>query len=774
MEKTFKGIINLDIRDSVPDWGPYEPQKAPDGAPNVMYIVWDDTGMAAWDFFGGMIDMPNMRRIVDKGLRFTQWHTTALCSPTRSCLMTGRNHHMNGMGSITEGSSGFPGYNGHVPFENGNIAEILVEKGWNTYAVGKWHLCPTEEENMASNRSNWPLGRGFERFYGFLGGETNQWYPELVYDNHNVEQPYSPEEGYHLSKDLVDKGIEFIQDSKVIAPNKPWLMYFCPGANHAPHHCPKEWADKYKGKFDMGYEKYREMVLPKMKEMGIVPENTELTPVNPMPEGSYIPGDVVRPWDSLNDDEKRLFARMAEVYAGFSSYTDHEIGRLLDYLEDSGQLENTIIVVVSDNGASGEGGPDGSVNENKFFNGWPDDLKENMSKIDELGSPETYNHYPTGWAMAFNTPFKMFKRYSYNGGVCDPLIISWPKEMKTVKGQNRDQYHHAIDIVPTILDCCGIEPPDAIKGYTQTPIQGVSMRYTFADPNAQSTRQTQYYAMLGTRSIYHKGWKAVSVHGALLGKGHYMDDQWELYHVDEDRSEKYNVADKYPEKLKELVATWFAVAGKNNVFPLDDRTPVEVILSPRPQIAKPRETYVYYPHTAGVPESVSVSIPNRSYTIEADVVIESSEAAGVLMAQGSRFGGHTFFIKDGKLWYVYNFLGMEEQRFESSETVPTGRVILGAEFSKMRENPKGVANGKIRLYINDQVVAEGNMRTQPGMFGLSGSGLVVGRDNLDGVSSLYKAPFDFAGGTINSMTVNVGGEKYVDLEKEAAAMLSRD
>lgn len=774
MLKHFNGVINLDIRDSKPDWEPYEPPKAKEGAPNVLYIVWDDTGIAAWDMYGGLIDMPNMRRISDMGLRYTNWHTTALCSPTRSCLMTGRNAHMNGMACITEGASGFPGANAFIPRENGMLPEMLVEKGYNTYGLGKWHLTPETEMSMASTKRSWPTERGFQRFYGFLGAETNQWYPDLIYDAHAIEPPYAPEQGYHLSKDLVDKAIGFVQDGVQIVPEKPWMMYLAFGANHAPHHAPQEWADKYKGKFDMGYEKYRELVLANQKKMGLIPENTELSQINPWPWPDVVSeADQVLPWDSLSDDQKKLFARMAEVYAGFSSYTDHEIGRLLEFLETSGQLENTLIVVVSDNGASGEGTPNGSVNENKFFNGWPDDLQDNLKMIDELGSPSTYNHYPTGWAWAFNAPYKMFKRYVLEGGIADPCIIAWPKMMKNVGGGVRDQYHHCVDIVPTILDCLGIEPPDSLKGYTQSPIQGVSMRYTFDNPDAPSARHTQYYSMLGTRAIYHDGWKAVARHGAITGHGHFMEDKWELYNISEDRAEVHDLADQHPDKLNELIGTWFAVAGKNNVFPLDDRTAPEVIMSPRPQETKARNSYIYYPNTSPVPQGVAPSIVNRSYSILANTSIDTQEAEGVIFCVGDRFGGHTLFIKDGKLHYVYNFIGIEEQDVVSRMNVPTGPVILGAEFVKEKEEPKGVAHGVLRLYFDDEVVGEGQIRTQPAKFGLS-AGLTVGRGGSDPVSSEYHDAYPFRGGSIRRVSVNLTGEHYVDAEIEAKAKFARE
>ncbi len=486
MSATFKGTINVDIRDSEPDWEPFEPPKAPDGAPSVVYIVLDDVGFSAASCYGGPVETPNIDKIAADGVRFTQWHTTALCSPTRSCLLTGRNHTRNSMACITEGAIGFPNGSGTIPPENGMLSEILGELGWNTYMVGKWHLCPEDEMNLASTRRNWPSGRGFERWYGFLGAETSQWYPDLVYDNHLVDQPKSPEEGYHLSVDLTDKAIEFIMDSKSIAPEKPFFLYYALGACHAPHHVPKEWIEKFKGQFDMGYEALREQTLARQQELGIVPADTELPPINPIgttertgPDGLPFPAmDVTRPWDSLSDDEKKLFCRMAEVYAGFLAHADDQIGRLLAFLEEFGWRENTLVILVSDNGASGEGGPNGSVNEMKFANGIPDTIEANMPMLDELGGPKTYNHYPNGWAMAFNTPFKMWKRYEFNGGTSDPCIVSWPAGMKST-GEIRHQYHHAVDLVPTVLDALGVEPPRTIKGHVQSHFDGVSMRSAF-------------------------------------------------------------------------------------------------------------------------------------------------------------------------------------------------------------------------------------------------------------------------------------------------------
>jgi arylsulfatase A-like enzyme len=778
--KQFKGVINVDQRDSKPDWEPYLQPKAPEGAPSVLYIVLDDTGFSAMEPWGGLIETPNINRLAQDGLTYTNWHTTALCSPTRSSLLNGRNHTTNGMACIEEATSGFPNANGHIPFECATIAEVLGERGWNTYMLGKWHLCPSDEMNLASTKRNWPIGRGFERYYGFLGGETNQWYPDLVYDNHPVDQPATPEEGYHLTTDLTDKAIEFIKDTKVIAPDKPFFMYFCPGATHAPHHAPKEWIEKYRGKFDMGYEKYREMVFERQKQMGVLPQNAVLSPINPYSEEKSVDGkpwpvlDTVRPWDSLSDDEKRLFCRMAEVYAGFLSHTDHEIGRLLDFLEKSGQMENTIVVLVSDNGASGEGGPNGSVNENKFFNGLPDDMQENMRYIDDLGSPVTYNHYPTGWAWAFNTPFKMWKRYNFEGGVADAMLISWRKGI-TARGEARHQYCHATDIVPTIYDCLGVQLPDEVKGYKQVPLEGVSLRPTFDTAGAPTPKETAFFSMLGSRAIWHQGWKAVSVHPTIADWGNFGEDRWELYNTDEDPTEVHDLAAEHPSKLRELVDLWYHEAGKYNGLPLMDTMAVELLADPtRPQVAPPRERYVYYPDAAEVPESAAVNIRNRSYKIAVSAGIESPEASGVLFSHGARFGGHSLYLKDGRLKYAYNFVGSNLQTIESDRPIPQGDVILAAVFE--REGNQMPATGTLSLYINDDKVGEGHIMTQPGNFSLVGEGLNVGKDPGEPVTSDYdgQSPYTFRGGTIHEAIVDVSGQPYVDLEKEAVAMAMRE
>ncbi|WP_395310322.1 arylsulfatase [Mycobacterium sp. AMU20-3851] len=773
MNQDFHGKIELDVRDSKPDWSPYTLRQAPDGAPNILVVLYDDTGMASWSPFGGRIEMPVMQRLADNGLIYSQWHTTALCSPTRSCFLTGRNHHVNRFASITEASNGFPGAAARLPAECATVGQVLQENGYSTFWVGKNHNVPEEDVASGGSRSEWPLQKGFDRFYGFIGGETNNWYPDLVEDNRFIDQPYGPEDGYHLSKDLADQALRMLRDQQATNPSKPWYMWFCPGANHAPHHSPVDYAEKYRGKFDDGYEAYREWVLERMIAKGILPEGTQLTPINPLPEDVAAEADSVRPWASLSDDEKRLFARMAEVFAGFSEYTDAQVGRVIDHLEQTGQLDNTLIFYCADNGASGEGSRNGSVNENKFFNGYPDELSENLQYLDALGSPDTYNHYPTGWAVAFSTPFQMFKRYSqYSGGTCDPMVIHWPAGIKS-KGEVRQQYHHATDVVATILDAAGVQMPSTYRGVPQHPLDGVSMRYSFDDADAPTAKKRQYYAMLGTRGIWEGGWKAAAVHAPLSSTGHFDQDRWELYHVDEDRSESKDLAAEEPDKLNALIATWFEEADRNFVLPLDDRSATDLLTIERPQSEPARSRYVYYPGTAPVPEGVAVNVRGRSYKIIALVDL-GADPAGVIFAHGSRFGGHALFVKDRRLHYVYNFLGIKpEQEFVSEELAP-GRHALGMEFVRESAGEHGESLGTTSLYVDDKVVAKSPMRAQIGKFTLSGDGLCVGYDSGDNVSAQYQNPGTFTGGTILGVTVDVGDDTYLDLEREAAGAFARD
>jgi arylsulfatase A-like enzyme len=773
-KKPFQGTIKLDVRDSKPDWTPYLPARAPEDAPNILFVLYDDTGLAAWSPFGGLINMPTLQKLADRGLRYSQWHTTALCSPTRSALLTGRNHHLNGMAAITEAANGFPGAHGRIPAECATVGQILQDNGWSTFWLGKDHNVPEQDIASGASRKQWPLQQGFDRFYGFLGGETNQWYPDLAQDNKFIDQPYSPEEGYHLSKDLADEALQMLRDHSASNPSRPWYMWFCPGANHAPHHCPQDYIDKYKGKFDDGYEKYRETVLPRMIENGILPKGTQLTPMNPMSADVINAGDMVRPWATLDADERKLFSRLMEVYAGFSEYTDAQVGRIIDYLEKSGQLENTVVLYAADNGASGEGSPNGSVNENKFFNGYPDELSENLKLLDRLGGPDTYEHYPTGWAMATSAPFKMFKRYSeYAGGTCDPLVISWPKGIKA-RGEVRSQYHHCTDIVPTLLDICGLEMPKVYRGVEQYPLSGVSMRYSFESATAPTQKKRQYYAMLGTRAIWEDGWKAVAIHAPISGKGHFDQDVWELYHVDVDPAESRDLAREDPEKLQALIKAWFEEADKNLVLPIDDRTAVEVLNLERPSDEPRRDRYIYYPGTSPVPEGVAVNVRGRSYKILADVQITDPNCSGVIFAHGSRFGGHSLFIKDKKLHYVYNFLGIKPEQQFVSEPLKPGTYTLGMEFIREKVGPNMESIGTTKLYVNDKVVAEGPMRAQVGKFTLSGDGLCVGRDSGDAVSHEYQSPGTFKGGTILAVGVSVEKAQYLDLEKMAAAAYAID
>jgi arylsulfatase A-like enzyme len=780
MAKKFTGTIKLDVRDSVSDWDAFIPPTAPEGAPNVLVVLYDDTGQAAWSPYGGRINMPTMDRLAANGLTYTQWHTTALCSPTRSTFLTGRNHHSNGFATISESSTGFPGYNSHIPPENATMANILRDAGWSTYWVGKNHNVPIDEWTAGASKKNWPLAQGYDRFYGFIGGETNNWYPSLAEDNHYIDQPYLPEDGYHLSKDLADQALKMIRDSKQTEPDKPWYLWFCPGANHAPHHAPKEYIDKYKGMFDDGYEAYREWVLPRMIERGILPEGTELTDLNPMADGTFSQTDLVRPWDELNAEERAMFSRMAEVYAGFSEYTDAQVGRIVDYLEASGQLENTIILYCADNGASGEGSPNGSVNEGKIFGGYPDDEAQNLTMVDQLGSPDTYNHYPTGWAAAFSTPYRMFKRYVYQGGVCDPLVIHWPAGIAS-KGEVRDQYHHSTDIVPTILDACGVTMPTEYNGVEQTPLAGVSMRYSFDSADAATEKHTQYFEMLGNRGLWHDGWKVVTEHGPVSGISGFEKDKWQLFHTDVDRSEAHDLSDESPDRVKELVDLWFSEAEANKVLPLND---LQIIGNPKDfetfvamefkVPVPPSGQYTYYPGTSEIPERSAANVHGVSYKVLAEVDL-TPDTEGVIFAHGSRFGGHALFIKDGQVTYAYNFLGIPPEDRISAPVPTSGRHILGVEFTKDHLGPYREGVGPLKLFIDDQQVGEQQIRTVLGHFSLCGEGLCIGYDSGDAVSSEYAgSAFEFTNGEIQRVVFDIADDLYVDVEAHYAAAMSRD
>jgi arylsulfatase len=734
---SFDGVVGRTISESVPSWP--APVRAKPGSPNVLFIILDDVGFGQLGCFGGPVETPNIDRLARNGLRYNNFHTTALCSPTRSCFLTGRNHHSNNMACITEGATGFPGANGQIPRANGFLSEMLVGQGYSAYAVGKWHLTPDEETNMAARKDRWPLGRGFERFYGFLGGETHQYYPELVYDNHPVDPPSTPEQGYHLSVDLADRALGFVRDQKAVAPDKPFFLYFALGAAHAPHHAPKEWIDRYKGKFDQGWDRLREETLARQKALGIVPASTALPPRNA----------EVKAWDSYGPDERRLFSRLMEVFAGFLSHADAQIGRLISHLERSGQLENTLIFVASDNGASAEGGEVGSFNENIFFNALPENVEANLKKIDELGGPNSYNHYPFGWTMAGNTPFKKWKRETHLGGVRDPLIVHWPKGIKA-KGEIRSQFAHAIDLVPTALEVCGVTPPASINGVTQSPIEGVSFAHTFDDAKAKSRRPTQYFEMFGYRALYHDGWTAVSPHlpfGTPLTDAVLNAKTWELYHTDEDFSQVDDLAAKYPEKVKEMDERWWVEAGKYHVLPLDGRGQQRLV-EPRPQLTPDRTRYEY-DQGALVPQTVAVRVIGRSHRITAEIETPATGAEGVLLAHGSRFGGYALYVKDRRLHYTYNYVGLDQTTITSEAEIPAGKATLRCDVTLTSPD-----DARVTLYVNGREAGTGPLpRLVPLTFGLQG-GLSCGFGSPPAVSDSFKAPFAFTG-TIDSVVVDL-------------------
>lgn len=679
------------------------------------------------------------------------------------------------MAGITEISTGYPGYDGLIPFENGFVSEILREHGYSTMAIGKWHLAPAEQISAAGPYDRWPLGRGFDRYYGFLGGDTHQYYPDLVHDNHQVSPPKTPEQGYHLTEDLTDKAIQFIGDLSAVAPDKPFFMYFCPGATHAPHHVPKEWADKYKGKFDMGWDKAREVIYRRQVELGVIPPNTELSRPDP---------DVPR-WEGLSQDEKRLYARMMEVFAGFLEHVDHHIGRLVDFLAKAGKLDDTLIMLISDNGASAEGGKSGSVNENRFFNFVPESLEDNLKAIDDLGGPKYYNHYPFGWAHAGNTPFRRWKRETYRGGVSDPFIVHWPRGIRA-RGEKRTQYLHAIDMVPTVLEALAIEAPDEIRGRHQKPIEGISFAYSFEDENAESRHRTQYFEMFGHRSIYHDGWRAVCPwpgtsfvesgreFGTPLSAEELRKldaDGWELYHVAEDVSETKNVAKQHRDKLIELITLWYTEAGKYNVLPLDGRGQ-QRFAEHRPELTRDRRQYMFIPGLQGVPENVAPKVLNKPHSITADVDIPKGGAEGVLASHGSVQGGYAFYVKNRKLCYAHNYVGAKVFTVTSDVDVPEGRCELRFEFEVTgKPDPlhgKG-APGRGQLYIDGKLVASEDIPvTIPITLGL-GAFFTCGRGGPSAVSDAYSGEFPFTG-TIRKLVVDVSG---ADLIKDDDKVLER-
>jgi arylsulfatase A-like enzyme len=775
----FPGKVARTVAESEPAWP--APRRSRAGSPNVMFVVLDDVGYGQLSSFGGLVETPNIDRIAASGLRFANMHTTALCSPTRSSILTGRNHHSNGVACIMEVATGFPGYDGRMPFENGMLPEILVERGYNTFCVGKWHLSPSEDNTSAGPFHRWPLGRGFERFYGFLGGETNQWYPDLTQDNASVRPPSTPEEGYHLSEDLADQAIKMILDAHVNAPEKPFFLYYAPGAGHAPHHVPREWADRYAGAFDLGWDEYREKVFARQKEIGLLSSDATLSRHDPdVPE-----------WSSLSDDERRLYSRMMEVFAGFVSHADHHLGRILDRLEEIGELDNTLIMVISDNGASSEGGASGSFNEMLFFNGVPERLEDNLTRIDDLGTVKAYNHYPWGWTWAGNTPFRRWKRETYRGGATDPFIVAWPAGIPA-RGELRHQYAHAIDMVPSVLDAIDIQPPTAIRGVEQSSIEGVSFAHTFADSESPTTHTTQYFEMFGHRSIDHEGWRAVCpwpgpsyTEAAQVGRRvgdpitpevlERLDrEAWELYNTDEDPSESRNVAAENPDRLQELIALWWSEAARFKVLPLDGSL-LTRLATERPQTSKPRSRYVYYPNASVVPAFAAPPTFNRPYSIEADVDVPAGGGAqGVLVAQGGDAGGYSLYLDGGRLTYLYNYVGRDHFQVVSPDPVPDGRHLIRYEFEPTGEpdlrNGKG-SPGRAQLYVDGTLVAGAEFpHTTPFIFELEG--LSCGYDFGAPAADAYQPPFEYTG-TIHSVTFDLGGELIKDDEAEIARLMAQ-
>jgi len=734
----FKGKIGRTVDESTPDWAPLA--RAPKGAPNVVYIVLDDVGYAALGCYGSPVcKTPHMDKLAKNGIRYNNFHTTALCSPSRSAFLTGRNHHSNAMACITEGSSGYPGSNGRIPLSNGFLSEMLTPFGWSAFIIGKWHLTPVEDMNLAANRKWWPLGRGFDRFYGFLGGEVDQWTPWLAHDNHFIKPPKTPEQGYHCVPDLTQKAKEFIADVKQAAPERPFFLYFAPGACHAPHHAPKEWIEKYQGAFDGGWDDYREKTLANQIQMGICPANTKLSPRDPdVPE-----------WKSLNAEQKAMFARQMEVYAAYLSYVDHHVGDLVSFLESMDQLDNTLIILVSDNGASAEGGPNGSFNENLFFNGVPDTVAQNSKHLKNWGDPTTYPHYSWGWAHATNTPFRRWKREVARGGTSDLCIVHWPKGFKA-KDAIRPQFVHAIDLVPTVLDSLNMKSPLAINGVAQVPIEGVSFKATFDNPNVKLEREAQYFEMLGQRALYVEGWRAYApwTFGKNITSKDLANEHWMLFNIDKDFSESEDLAKTHPEKLEEMKQLWWAMASKYKVLPLDGRG-VERLAAPRPEISGPRSKYVYFPGTGELDGSSAADVRSRSFSISADVVA-GKNPKGVLLAHGSSFGGYTFFVNDeGKLQYSHNYLGLKEYKVVGDAPIPEGKVSLRMEFeiTAPPDFKKGTgAPGVVKLFVNEKAVGAGRIeQTCPLAYGLSGDGLSCGRDTLTPVSADYTYENAFTG-----------------------------
>jgi arylsulfatase A-like enzyme len=734
-EQPFKGHIGRTVQESTKDF-PQE-VKAPEGAPNILLILTDDVGFGASSTFGGPVPTPTMDRLAKEGLRYTEFHTTALCSPTRAALLTGRNHHSAATGIIMEGGTGFPGYNTVMPKSVGTFAEVLRQTGYNTAWYGKNHNVPDWQNSQAGPFDLWPTGLGFEYFYGFIGGDTSQWAPALFEGIKPIEPPHDDPE-YFCEKDMADKAIERIRLLNALAPDRPWVTYYAPGTAHAPHHAPKDWIARFKGRFDQGWDKVREETLARQKAQGIVPPDTQLTERS---EG--IPA-----WDSLDADHKLVAAHMMEVYAAALSYCDTQMGRIIDAIADMGKLDNTLVIYIQgDNGASAEGGPNGLLNEMTFFNAIPEEFSEIQRRMNELGSPTTFNHYPIGWAHAMDTPFQWTKQIaSHFGGTRNGMVMSWPARIKD-KGGVRTQFHHVIDIAPTILDAIGVPMPSVLNGVPQKPVEGVSMVYTFNDPKAPTTRRTQYFEMFANRAIYNDGWVAATTPPLPpwgSGKTIPVDDyKWELYDITKDFSQANNLAAKEPKKLREMQELFWIEAARHNVLPLDNSKLERMNVDNRPSLTRGRALFTYYPGMVRIPEGSAPSILNKSFKVGAELTIPAGGAEGVLVTQGGRFNGWGLYVLAGKPVFHYNTVGVFRYTVAGPDRLTPGEHTIVLEFTY---DGGGLGKpGTAKLLIDGRQVAEGHIeRTIP--FRISADEtLDIGEDTGTPVSEDYHVPFKFSG-----------------------------
>lgn len=735
----FGGKIGNNYKESVPDFRPALPLDAPGGAPNIVVIVLDDVGYGQLGAYGGPIETPNIDKLAASGLAFTNFHTTALCSPSRAALLTGRNHHSVALAAITEAATGFPSNYGSIPKSAATIAEVLKQNGYNTMALGKWHLAPYTAYTAAGPFDRWPLGMGFEKYYGFIGGETDQFAPLLVQDNQFIDPPRR--EGYHLSEDLVDKAIAYIRDQKQANTGRPFFTYLAFGAAHAPLLAPKKYIDKYKGRFNQGWDKVREETYERQKKMGVIPPDTVLPAANP----------GVQAWAELNDDQKKVYARLQEVFAGFLDHADAQIGRFVAAIDTMGIRDDTLILLVSDNGASQEGLRDGTANTDRYRNYYPDTVAEMLPMLDKLGGPETDPHYPMGWSMAGNAPLKRWKQDVHHGGDTDPMIISWPGRIKNV-GLRR-QYHHLVDVVPTLLEITKLPAPKSVNGVEQMPLPGVSMSYTFDNADTPTRKKIQYYEMLGSRAIWANGWTAVTWHQKDKP---WEDDKWELYDTNKDFSQANDLAAKNPAKLKELQSLWLEEAKKYNVLPLDDRRYERVADPTRPVAARAAPSYTYYADTSVVHPLAAPQLLGRGHTVTAYVTIPETGAEGVLACSGGEFGGWSFFLKDGKLIYVHNYLKLNESKVASAERVPAGKRKLSFQFAPTATHLKpDFSTGDVTLFVDGVKAGELKDIKMAGQYSaVTGYGLLIGRNTGTPVSHDYEMPFRFTG-QLDKVTIEV-------------------